>query len=442
MRRFNIFTSLPLRNKTLLAASLGMFLDGYDLSIMAIALLPLRQQFLLSSSKIGFLMAMALIGSLFGGLLGGGLIDRFGRKHLLLPNVALYLIGALISAFAYDLSMVYLGRLITGIAVGLDYPLAATIVAEFALSDKRGRSFSGVNLSWYAGALCSTFVGWLLLSLGQDAWRIMFASALVPGVLLYWMRHGIPESPRWLIRKGYGSEAKVSLRSIVDSDDPILIQRILNIYQSPGNKISSIFEKKWVTRLILGIIPWFILDVVALGLALYFPLVLRQLHIVSTSLQAAGINSIYVFITTFSVVLGLNYIDRWGRITLQKNGFLLIAIGLFLFGMGIIFSHLLWVFIGALFYAIGLGFGPGVTSFALAVELFPTEYRASIGGIATASSRFGAILSAILFPIYEKSFGVGPLILVMSFLAVFAALITNRFSFETAQMELEEIEKL
>ncbi len=104
------------------AAMLGMLLDGYDLSIMAVVLLPLHSAWHLHAAETGLLMGMALIGSLLGGLFGGFFTDRFGRRGLLTPNMLLYIGGALLSALSPNLSMLFAGRLLTGIAIGLDYP--------------------------------------------------------------------------------------------------------------------------------------------------------------------------------------------------------------------------------------------------------------------------------------------------------------------------------
>ncbi|WP_140391109.1 MFS transporter, partial [Acidithiobacillus thiooxidans] len=85
------------RGHALGAAMLGMLLDGYDLSIMAVVLLPLSSAWHLQATETGILMAMALLGSLIGGLFGGFFTDRFGRRRLLFPNIFLYVLGALIS---------------------------------------------------------------------------------------------------------------------------------------------------------------------------------------------------------------------------------------------------------------------------------------------------------------------------------------------------------
>ncbi|MFA7525437.1 MAG: MFS transporter, partial [Acidithiobacillus sp.] len=109
------------RGHALGAAMLGMLLDGYDLSIMAVVLLPLHSAWHLHATETGPLMAMALLGSLLGGLAGGVFTDRFGRRKLLFPNIFLYVIGALVSALSPDVPVLFLGRFLTGLAIGLDY---------------------------------------------------------------------------------------------------------------------------------------------------------------------------------------------------------------------------------------------------------------------------------------------------------------------------------
>jgi putative MFS transporter len=143
-----------------------MFLDGFDLSIIAIALLPLHTAWRIGSGVIGVLMAAALLGSLVGGMVGGALIDRYGRRLLLFSNVLLYIVGALASAASANWYELVIARFIIGLGVGMDYPLVATVVAEYSNDSQRGNRFARVNIAWYGGALAASCVGLSLLPLG------------------------------------------------------------------------------------------------------------------------------------------------------------------------------------------------------------------------------------------------------------------------------------
>lgn len=428
--------------RALWAATLGMFLDGFDLSILAIALLPLTQQWQPSPADVGILMAMALLGSLVGGLVGGWVTDRLGRQRLLLPNVALYVLGALVSALSPDLGTLLLGRFITGLAIGLDYPLVATIVAEYSATASRGRGFAWVNLAWFGGAIFSTALGLALLSLGTDSWRWMLASAVVPALGLLWLRRRLPESPRWLLRQGRPEAAAHALRELEPTLDGDALRDRLREFGVQRMPLAPLWQRRvWRRRLTLGILPWFCLDVVSLGIALYLPSVLRSTQVASSDKAAAGINLLFELVTAAAIVHILPRIDRVGRIPLQKNGFALMAAGLVIFALGVALPSVAVLFLGSTLYALGLGLGPAVTIFALAVEIFPTEWRASVAGLATSVSRLGAVFSAVLFPILEQHLGVPLLLTGVAAVAWLGRVITARFAVESSARSLEALER-
>ena len=430
------------RGHALGAAMLGMLLDGYDLSIMAVVLLPLHNAWHLHATETGLLMAMALLGSLLGGLAGGVFTDRFGRRKLLFPNIFLYVIGALVSAFSPDVSILFLGRFLTGLAIGLDYPLVATIVAEYSQPANRGNRFARVNLAWYVGALLSTGVGWALLFTGAASWRWMLGSAAAPALALLWLRRGLPESPRWLARNGHPSAARAALARLYPEYTSAELGTQLTAFQGHRQPWRVLLHRVWLRRLVLSIFPWFCLDVVGLGIGLYFPMVLRSNGLAGSDGAAAAINAGFVLISALGIIYILSRLDRWGRIPLQSAGFALMSLGLGLFALCSWNGWIAGIYAGAAVYSLGVGIGPSVTVFALAVEIFPTELRASAAGLATGISRLGAFISAVLFPVLEKSWGIPLVLVVMAIVALLGMLVTLIYGVESRQKSLEDLERV
>ncbi len=430
-----------LQKQALRAASLGMFLDGFDISIMAIALLPLRRVWHLGPAAIGSLMASALLGSLVGGIVGGPLVDRFGRRALLLPNVALYALGALGSALSPNLAFLWISRFIIGLGVGMDYPLVSTVVAEYSSEGERGKGFAWINIAWYAGALVSTLAGLALLPIGPTSWRFMLGAAILPALVLLWLRRRIPESPRWLMRRGQPKTAADALRLLHLGWTPEHIVDTLKGFTGTARRWPTLFKPFWRRRLGLSVIPWFCLDVVGLGIGLYFPVVLRMQGLAHNNMVAAGINAVFLLISTLGIILILPRLDRWGRIPLQTGGFVLMTLGLLLFAWGISIHDAWGVYMGSAVYSFGTGIGPGVTAMALSVEIFPTELRASAGGIATALSRLGAVLSAVIFPQLEAGLGLTTVLIAMGAVALIGAWVTHLYPLEPAGQTLEAMER-
>ena len=417
-----------------------MFLDGFDLSIMAIALLPLRAQWRLGAGAIGNLMAAALIGSLLGGLVGGRLVDRFGRRALLLPNVALYALGAIVSALSPDLTALWIGRFVVGFAVGMDYPLVATVVAEYSAEGDRGQGFAGINVAWYLGAFASTLLGLALLRFGPDSWRLMLGAALLPALVLLWLRRSIPESPRWLMRHGSHTAAREAMQKLHPAWGESKMTDTLASFSGTVRRTAILFQRPWRKRLVLGLVPWTCLDIVGLGIGLYFPLVLRMQGLAADNTAAAGINAAFLLISTAGILFIYRRLDRWGRIPLQIAGFALMFAGLLLFAFGITTHEVVGVYTGAAVYSLGTGIGPGVTAMALSVEIFPTELRASAGGLATAVSRLGAAFSAIVFPRLETAWGLPVVLILMAGVSLIGAGVTRACPIEPAGHTLEALE--
>jgi putative MFS transporter len=429
-----------LQHRAIRAASLGMFLDGFDLSIIAIALLPLHTAWRIGSGVIGVLLAAALLGSLVGGMVGGALIDRYGRRLLLFSNVLLYIVGALASAASANWYELAIARFIIGLGVGMDYPLVATVVAEYSNDSQRGNRFAWVNIAWYGGALAASCVGLSLLPLGPWSWRIMLGIAALPALYLLWLRQHIPESPRWLSRSGQYPAANVALKRLHPTWTSQHIQSTVKAYGGRVRHWTVLLRPLWRNRLLLSTLPWFCLDVVGLGIALYFPLVLRSEGLASNNMMAAAINVVFLLISVAGIILILPRIDRFGRIPLQIAGFTLMALGLWLFAGALVEKSWLVVYIGCAIYAFGVGVGPGVTVIALAVEIFPTELRASAGGFATAVSRLGAALSALVFPIINVDWGLPIVLVLMGIVSVIGAGVTFHYAVEPTQKSLESLE--
>ncbi|MDD2751431.1 MAG: MFS transporter, partial [Acidithiobacillus sp.] len=203
-----------------------------------------------------------------------------------------------------------------------------------------------------------------------------------------------------------------------------------------------LLRKAWLRRLFLSVFPWFCLDVVGLGIGLYFPMVLRENGLASSNAAAAAINAAFLIISALGIVFIVSRLDRWGRIPLQSAGFGLMSLGLAVFALCSWNHWIMGVYLAAAVYSFGVGIGPGVTVFALAVEIFPTELRASAAGLATALSRLGAFFSAVLFPIFEKSWGIPLVLVVMSVVALLGLLATLIYGVESRMKSLEELENL
>jgi sugar porter (SP) family MFS transporter len=213
-----------------LVAALGGLLFGYDWVVIGGAKAFYEKYFHLSNPALqGWAMSCALVGCLLGALLSGGMSDKFGRKRLLLLSAFLFAISSVGTGLANSFQFFVAWRIIGGVAIGLASNLSPMYIAEVAPAQVRGRLVSINQLTIVAGILLAQIVNWLIAEQvppgataeqilhswnGQTGWRWMFVLTAVPAVLFFIGGLAVPESPRWLIRKGQLENAREVLTKI------------------------------------------------------------------------------------------------------------------------------------------------------------------------------------------------------------------------------------
>ncbi len=423
------------------AAGLGIFLDGYDISIIAIVLILLKPQWHLGALQTGLLGGAALAGAFAGSLLGGSLADRFGRKAIYLMDMATFLVAALVSGFAWDIASLVVLRFVLGLGVGADYPLSATYLIEFLPRARRGRITVWVFALWMGGAAVSSAVGLALLPLGEHAWRIMLASGAVPALGILWLRKNLPESPRWYLRRGRIREAVEVLAQLVpslgDAERRDLIAAEQQHRQAPLATWIELFSPAYIRRTLFITLPWFLFDIMGYSFGIYAPLLLLGLGLHGNVQSVIG-NTLLDVVAIIGTALLAVSIERVGRLRAQVSGFVGSVIGLLL----------VWVFalhgppplavlvIGLLLWQVAISYGPANTCWIFPVELYPTELRASAHGLATAVSRVGALAAVFLLPLAQARLGVAWLMLMFAATGVAGALLSAWLGEETAQKPL------
>lgn len=432
-----------LHRRSAWAAGLGIFLDGYDLSIIAVALILLKPQWQLGPLQTGLLGAAALAGAFVGGLLGGPLADRYGRKAIYLLDIATFLIAALASGFAWDVTSLVVMRFILGIGVGADYPLSATYLVEFLPRARRGRITVWVFALWMGGAAVSSAVGLALLPLGDHAWRIMLASGALPALAVLWLRNNLPESPRWYLRRGR-PEAAVRVLSELDPSLTTTEVRALLATESkrplqPMAPWLSLFKPPYLRRTLFITLPWFMVDVMSYSFGIYAPLLLMELGLHGNVQSVIG-NTLLDIVSLVGTALLAFTVDRNGRLKAQIWGFLGDGFGLALIGVFALRGDppLAILIAGLVFWQIANSYGPGNTCWLFPVELFPTDLRASAHGVATAVSRVGALAAVLLLPAIQDRIGNSGLMLLFAAVAIAGATLSAWLGEETMQKPLQQ----
>ena len=199
-----------LRRLTILSAA-GMFLDGFDLTVIAVALPLLVKQWHIGAAMTGLVAASAVIGMLVGSLVLGHLTDRLGRRAMYLFDLIFFVVFAVLTALSQNVWELLIFRFLLGIGIGADYPISSTLLSEFSPPKTRGRFLTLLSVSWFLGSVAAYLVGNALLPLGAQGWRWMLVIGAAIAVVVILFRSSIPESPRWLVNQGRNTKASAVL---------------------------------------------------------------------------------------------------------------------------------------------------------------------------------------------------------------------------------------
>ncbi|MHB1768074.1 MAG: MFS transporter [Phycisphaerae bacterium] len=436
--------------RTIITAGMGFFTSAYDLAVIgtAIALFagpwmakmygahPTAHQKIEFAFLIGLIGSISLFATFLGALFFGAIADKFGRKRIYGIEAALMAIGAVGSAFAGGPIAMLIWRTVMGFGIGGDYPLSAVIMSEYANRENRGKMvgmvFSGQALGFLAGPV----IALTMLAAGVShelTWRILLGLGAIPAAAVIILRRTMPESPRWMARaKGQGKEAAAGLVAYSEGAAVAATSDRANVIKEPLSK--------YFPTLIGTAGCWFLLDYVYYGNTVCMPQIINQVAPHSTILTSTAWNVlIFGIFAVAGYVAAFMTCDKLGRKFIQILGFAMMAVTFGLIGLVPQLSTMVVPFI--LVFGISYfftEFGPNVTTFILAAELYPVNLRTTGHGISAGLGKFGAFLGVFLFPVIGATLGFRGSLLLSAGLAVLGVIVTVIFVKEPAGKSLEE----
>ncbi|MFK0088553.1 MFS transporter [Pseudomonas sp. NPDC090755] len=415
----------------------GSFVDGYVLSIIGVAMVQMSAGLSLSSFWQGMIAASALIGIFFGGFLGGWLTDRLGRKRLFFVGPTLFILASVAQYWVESALVLFLLRFAIGIAVGIEYPVATSLLVEFLPKKNRGPRLATLTILWFAGAAFAYVIGeFLLRHGGEDAWRLVLASAAVIGAVLFVLRIGTPESPRWLLSKGRAAEAESIIKQVYG---PSFSLR--NLPEQPEVKKLSVWNllhSGYGKRMLFVTVFWTCSVIPVFAVYAFAPKVLQALNLKG---DWASIGSVAItFLFVVGCIVATRLINTMGRRSMLIYSFL--WSGLALFGLGV-FHAGSEVLILALFgaYALFIG-GAQVLQLVYPNELFPTEIRAFAVGVGTSLSRVGAAVGTWLVPLALDHLGIAQTMYIAALVTLVGLVFAWALAPETRSLNLQQAASL
>ncbi len=452
-------TGMQWRIWTLAAA--GKFFEGFVVFMTGVALPLIAREFNIGASEKGLIGAASLFGILLGALFLGGLSDRFGRKVMFIAEMIIFTAFLILLVFCTNFISLMICLFGLGLALGCDYPTAHMIISESTPSASRGKLVLGAFAFQAVGALGGTAVGYVVLTSVPDlsAWRWMYATAVIPALLVTAGRFYVVESANWLLARGAIEKAQAAARRLLvrKPQYPTGIDLALTAgagHNQGGANFLDLFKRRNLRATIFASVPWFLQDLGTYGIGIFTPTILAAAvgssseHVRSLSdaiaddivaaKGAALITSLLIIGIAFAVVLA----DRVGRIRLQVFGFIGCAVGLFLASLSVDFSggaKVFVIFAGFMLFNFMTNIGPNAQTYLLAGEVFPTAIRGQGAGFAAAFAKIGAVMTAFLFPVLLVSIGTRWLLYVLVITSILGAAITWLFRIETTGVNLDRM---
>lgn len=410
----------------------GMFLDGFVFAAIAavIAQGTFTHDLALSSSMLGLVSASTLIGTVIGGPLIGYLTDAVGRKPMFILDLCIFLVCALLMLFVTAAWEIVILGVFLGMAIGGDYAIGSPLLGEYTPARKRGYYLGLLEILWNVGYVLSFLIGYLVLSAFPQAWHFVLASAAIPAAVILLLRHGLPESPRWLLAKGRTEEAQQVLAQSGLTEQSLEYKDELE----DETKWTTLFEPEYISRTIFSCVFWICIVIPYFALTFFQSDVLRTIGMTNAVVGAL----IGTCVALIGATVGWFLIDRVGRriilivpmfatatflavVALNKILHLSIAITIICF-----FGYLL-------FYGV-MSILPGVYP----LEVFPTSVRTSGMGFSAAASRVGAAAATFVLPIGLSAFGLSPVLFALAGVCLIGGITSLALAPETAGKSLSE----
>jgi MFS transporter, putative metabolite transport protein len=450
-------TSMQWRIWSLAAA--GKFFEGWVVFMTGVAIPLIAEEFHMNAAQHGVVGAASLFGILIGALTLGGLADVFGRKFMFVGEMVIFVLFLLLLAVSPSFPWLVVFLFGVGFALGCDYPTAHLIISESIASSTRGRFVLGAFGFQALGALTGTVVGYLILKNAPDlaAWRYMYATAIVPALVVLVARFSVTESAPWLLAKGGIEEAALTAERLLQRTPryPKAISLApLDARQAEDGSYAALFRGTTLRATILASVPWFLQDLGTYGIGIFTPTILAasvghassQAHsltsLINNDILASEGAALIDVLLIVGICCAVMLADRVGRVPLQVLGFVGCAAGLLLASFSADHTgteQTVFIFAGFMLFNFMTNLGPNAQTYLLAGEVFPTRVRGKGAGLAAAVGKVGAVMTAFLFPILLVDIGTQPLLYILVGTSLLGAVVTWLFRIETTGVNLDRL---
>ncbi|PCE32932.1 MFS transporter [Burkholderia ubonensis] len=433
--------AMQIRARVLIGAA--TFFDGFDVITIAATLPLLIHKWGLSPNQIGLLIASGAIGQLIGAFLFPALAEKHGRVKAIAWSSAVIGVTSIACGFAPTFEVFVLLRILQGLGLGGELPVAATYINEITRAHGRGRFVLLYEIVFPIGLLVSMALGaWLVPRFG---WEIMYFVGGMPLVLALGLTRLVPESPRWLASRGRLPEAGQALGVFEASvkgplpPPPVMQAAAFDemVRQHPKRRMIDLFSAAYRKRTLAVATLWATCGFIQYGLSTWLPTIYKNFYHapLQLALNLAVIGSVMGVLGSLASAL---LVDRLGRKPVIVWSFVLCALSLALAGV----YHAASVYVVATFCSLSLGLMASgfITAYVYTPEQYPTSIRASGCGLGSAWLKIASFVAPMVVPHAIIGGDLSPAFYLLGVVPLIAAVTVHFVGIETKGKVLEALE--
>jgi putative MFS transporter len=424
--------------KARIIVGVATFFDAFDALAIASVLPAIVPLWKLSGPQIGFLISAGFLGQLVGALLFGWISERHGRMTAMVWSIAIFAVMSLVCALAWDYNSLLIFRIIQGIGLGGEVPVAAAYISELTRAHGRGRFVLLYELVFPIGLVGASLAGiWVVPHLG---WQYMFVLGALPALLALVLRRLLPESPRWLAINGRNSEAEAALAVIERETEKATGAKLPPAVQGLKTNFTpatwhDLFGPHYLKRTLVVWLIWFSAYLINYGLAVWLPTLYRTVFRLplEVSLQYGLITQAAGLVGTLICAFMIDRVGRrpWFAFAFFAAGAALVA----LWQHGADRAETVLIYVTAAYFFVST---INIGVYLYTPELYPTRVRSLAVGVASAWLRLASIIGPSVVGMMVGS-GLQSVFLAFGAVSIVTAGVVALFAIETKGRVLEEV---